>query len=113
MAGNEQGKARKGKSTKHPPKWMSSKIAILLVACASVGVFFVLFHKAPTSSSSLADWVKQQDFDPVTPFRSDLTPGTLLSVGNTATGSQWTPVHFWMATWPRSRAPKSPTWFLT
>lgn len=25
--------------------------------------------------------VKQQDFDPVTPFRADFTPGTLLSVG--------------------------------
>lgn len=81
MADNERSTARKKKRTKGPWKWVSWKGAILAGACACVAVFFVLFHKAPTSSSSLSDWVKQQEFDPVTPFRSDFTPGTLLSVG--------------------------------
>jgi len=43
----------------------------------------VRYHQRPVSSSSIEDWVRQQDFDPVRPFRSDFLPGTLLTVGKT------------------------------
>jgi len=41
------------------------------------------YHQRPSSSSSIEDWVRQQDFDPVRPFRSDFLPGTLVAVGKT------------------------------
>jgi Caspase domain len=81
MAEKEPRKARKGSANKGSPPRMSWKVVVLVVACISIGGLFFLFHHAPTSSSSVSDWVKQQDFDPVTPFRSDYTPGTLLSIG--------------------------------
>ena len=81
MAENEPRKDRKGGTKKGSRTWMSRKAAALILACAAVGGLFFLFHHAPTSASSVSDWVKEQDFDPVTPFRSDFTPGTLLSIG--------------------------------
>ncbi len=70
---------RKKPGNSWKPHWW--KLAGLLAVCACIAGIFIFYHKAPTSSSSVADWVKQQDFDPLTPFRSDFMPGTLLSVG--------------------------------
>jgi hypothetical protein len=77
---------RKGTNSNPQKKAYQEFVEVALVgghhlACACIAGIFILFHKAPASSSSVADWVTQQDFDPVIPFRSDFTPGTLLRVG--------------------------------
>jgi hypothetical protein len=59
-------------------KWL-----LVLVGFGAVLYLGIRYHQRPTSSSSIEDWVKQQDFDPVRPFRSDFLPGTLLTVGKT------------------------------
>lgn len=56
---------------------------LALVAGGAVVWLGVRYHQRPASSSSIEDWVRQQDFDPVRPFRSDFVPGTLLTVGKT------------------------------
>ncbi len=56
---------------------------LVLVGCGAVIWLGFRYHQRPTSSSSIEDWVRQQDFDPVRPFRSDFLPGTLLAVGKT------------------------------
>src|ERR1700730_17214702 len=59
------------------------KLLLVLVGCGGVIWLGVRYHQRPTSGSSIEDWVRQQDFDPVRPFRSDFLPGTLLTVGKT------------------------------
>lgn len=56
---------------------------MILAASGAVVWLAVRYHQRPASSSSVEDWVRQQDFDPVHPFRSDFLPGTLLTVGKT------------------------------
>ena len=57
MAENEPRKDRKGGTKKGSQTWMSWKAAVLILACAAVGGLFFLFHHAPTSASSVSDWV--------------------------------------------------------
>jgi hypothetical protein len=54
---------------------------VVLIGCAATIWIVTRYHQRPQSASSIEDWVRQQDFDPVRPFRSDFEPGTLLSVG--------------------------------
>jgi len=56
---------------------------LVLVGCGATIWVIVHYRQRPASSSSIEDWVRQQDFDPVHPFRSDFLPGTLLTVGKT------------------------------
>jgi hypothetical protein len=65
------------------PTWqrLGWKIALVFVGCGAVVWIIVEYHQRPVSSSSIDDWVRQQNFDPVRPFRSDFLPGTLVAVG--------------------------------
>lgn len=76
------------RSSRKPPThtiWKKGYLLYLVVfvGCGAVIWLGVRYHQRPSSSSSIEDWVRQQDFDPVRPFRSDFLPGTLLAVGKT------------------------------
>src|SRR3954471_3205156 len=57
------------------------RVVIVAVAVAAAGaIWYVFARNASVSGSTLEQWVRDQNFEPLRPMRSSFLPGTLVFV---------------------------------